>query len=161
MNKIFFITFVVTTILFSSGAYAQDKKQENRNERHFDREAFQAKRNAFITAEVGLTPDEAALFIPLCDEFQQKRFEIGHDCRKLSREMRKKQNPTDAEYLKAIDECLDVNTREAELEKEYYEQFKKILSPEKLYKYRNAEYKFARQFMRGDSGASRSNNGKK
>ena len=34
-------------------------------------------------------------------------------------------------------------------EKEYYEKFKKILSPEKLYKYRRAEYKFARSFMKG------------
>lgn len=39
--------------------------------------------------------------------------------------------------------------KEAALEKEYYEKFKKILSPEKLYKYRRAEYKFARSFMKG------------
>ena len=38
---------------------------------------------------------------------------------------------------------------EAALEKEYSETFKKILSPEKLYKYRRAEYKFARSFMKG------------
>ena len=36
----------------------------------------------------------------------------------------------------------------AQLEKEYFERFKKILSPEKVYKYRNAEYKFVRNFMK-------------
>jgi len=148
MNKIFFITFVAVSMLISIGA----KAQENRRERNFDREAFEAKRNAFITAEVGLTPEEAAEFIPLCDELRRKRFEIGRECRSLFREIEKKENPTADEYTKAIDTCLDVGIKEAELDKEYYEKFKKILSPEKLYKYRDAEFKFARQFMRGNSG---------
>ena len=59
-----------------------------------------------------------------------------------------RRNPTDADYNKVIDECLDVEIKEAQLEKEYFERFKKILSPEKVYKYRNAEYKFVRNFMK-------------
>ena len=81
-------------------------------------------------------------FIPLCNELRQKKFEVGRECRKLSKEIRHKENPTDADYNKVIDECLDVEIKEAQLEKEYFERFKKILSPEKVYKYRNAEYKF-------------------
>ena len=145
MNKIFFITFVAISVLFSSEVLAQGDKEH----RHFDREAFQAKKNAFITAEVGLTPEEAAVFIPLCNELQQKMFEIGRDCRKLSKEIRHKKSPAEADYSKVNDECLGVKLKEATLEKEYYEKFKKILSPEKLYKYRRAEYKFARSFMKG------------
>lgn len=148
MNRIFFITFVAVTLLFSAGAQAQ----ENKRERGFDREAFEAKRNAFITAEIGLTPEEAAEFIPLCDELRRKRFEVGRTCRSLSREINKKENPTAEEYTKLIDICLEVSIKEAELEKEYYEKFKKILAPAKLYKYRDAEFKFARQFMRKESG---------
>ena len=144
MNKIFFITFVAISVLLSFNATAQEKKEL----RHFDREAFEARRNAFITAEVGLTPEEAAQFIPLCNELRQKKFEVGRECRKLSKEIRHKENPTDADYNKVIDECLDVEIKEAQLEKEYFERFKKILSPEKVYKYRNAEYKFVRNFMK-------------
>ncbi len=66
--------------------------------------------------------------------------------------MRSKNSPTEADYLQAIDECIGVGMKEAELEKEYYERFKKILSAEKLYKYRNAEYKFAREFMKSSKG---------
>jgi Spy/CpxP family protein refolding chaperone len=135
MNKIFFITFVAISVLLSFNATAQEKKEQ----RHFDREAFEARRNAFITAEVGLTPEEAAQFIPLCNELRQKKFEVGRECRKLSKEIRHKENPTDADYNKVIDECLDVEIKEAQLEKEYFERFKKILSPEKVYKYRNAK----------------------
>ena len=81
MNKIFFITFVAISVLLSFNATAQEKKEQ----RHFDREAFEARRNAFITAEVGLTPEEAAQFIPLCNELRQKKFEVGRECRKLAR----------------------------------------------------------------------------
>ncbi|MDH6534974.1 hypothetical protein D0T51_07905 [Parabacteroides sp. 52] len=161
MNKIFFITFATISLLFSTGASAQQGQQENRKNRQFDREAFEAKRNAFITAEVGLTPEEASLFIPLCDELRRKKFEIGHVCRKLSREIQKQKEPTKEEYQQAIDECLQAGIKEAQLEKEYYEQFKKILSPEKLYKYREAEFKFIHQFMKDHPGSRKDLNNKK
>lgn len=156
MNKIFFITFVAISVLLSLDAYAQGGKEH----KHFDREAFQAKRNAFITAEVGLTPEEAASFIPLYNELRQKMFDVGRGCRKFSKEMRSKENPTEADYTRAVNECLEVNIKEAQLEKEYYEMFRKILSPEKLYRYRNAEFKFARSYLKG-SGERKDENRKK
>ena len=84
MNKIFFITFVACSVVFSFSAHAQSGKQH----RNFDREAFFAKKNAFITAEMGLTPEEAASFIPLCNELQEKMFEAGRECRKLSKDLK-------------------------------------------------------------------------
>ena len=131
-------------MVLSFDAYAQGGKTE----KHFNREAFLAKRNAYITAEVGLTPEEAEQFIPLCNELRQKLFEVGRECRKFSKKVRRSEKVSDADYTKAIDDCLDVRIKEAQIEKEYYEKFKKILSPEKLYKYRDAEFKFARNFMR-------------
>jgi len=127
MNKIFFITFVACSVVFSFSAHAQSGKQH----RNFDREAFLAKKNAFITAEMGLTPEEAASFIPLCNELQEKMFEAGRECRKLSKDLKHNESATDADYLKVIDECVSVNMKQAQLEKEYYEKFKKILSPKK------------------------------
>lgn len=146
MSKRIFLTFVAISVLFSSGVLAQGNKQQHR---HFDKEAFQAKRNAFITAEVGLTPEEAEVFIPLCNELQKKMFDVGRECRKLTKELKHKESLTESDYSKVNDECIGVKLKEAALEKEYYEKFKKILSPEKLYKYRRAEYKFARNFMKG------------
>lgn len=147
MNKIFLITFVAIS-LFSSICTSAQEQQQNREEGKFDREAFEAKRNAFITAEMNLTPEEAAAFIPLCDELRKKKFEAGQACRKLSREIKRKETPTDQEYLAAIDECTCAHEKEGQLEKEYYERFKQILPAEKLYRYREAEYKFARHFMK-------------
>jgi hypothetical protein len=142
MSKIFIITFVTLMTLSSLGVYAQDKSEA------FDKESFLIKRKAFITSELSLTPYEVEQFIPLVEELQQQKFEAGHRCRKLTRELRQKENPSDTEYLKAIDVCLGVGLKEAELEKEYYEKFKKILSPAKLYKYKEVEFKFAREFFK-------------
>lgn len=153
MNRILFITFVACSIVFSFSAHAQSGKQR----RDFDKEAFLAKKNAFITAEMGLTPEEAASFIPLCNELQEKMFEAGRECRKLSRDLMHNKSATDADYLKVIDESVNVNMRQAQLEKEYYEKFKKVLSPKKLYRYKHAEGKFAREFMRVGAGKKEEN----
>ncbi|MDD4516690.1 hypothetical protein [Massilibacteroides sp.] len=147
MNKIFIITFVTFSFLFSGTLLAQNKHQGHR----FDRKAFIEKRNSFLINEVGLTSEEAAKFIPLYDEFQRKKFEAGQRCRELSREMRKKENATSENYLHVVDECVEVRLKEAQLDKEYYKKFKNILSPEKLYKLTGAEYKFAREFMKGSN----------
>jgi hypothetical protein len=146
MNKIFIITFGALLVLSSMGVCAQDRPEP------FDKESFLIKRKVFITSELALTPREAEQFIPLLEEMQQRKFEVGQRCRKLSKEMRQKENPTDTDYLKVIDECLGVGMKEAELETEYYEKFKKILSPEKLYKYKEVEYRFAREFVRNPRG---------
>lgn len=146
MNRILMITFAAVMILIPSYSLGQDRE----GIRHFDREAFEAKRNAFITAELSLTPEEASSFIPLCNELRKQKFELGRECRKLSKEIDHKQNPSEDDYKKALEACLDVRKREAELEREYYDKFKKILSPEKLYKYKKAEHRFVRQYMRAE-----------
>ena len=157
MNRIFFITFVAISVLFSFETYAQN---ENRKDgKHFDKEAFKARRNAFLIAEIGLTPEEASSFIPIYDEYQQKMFEAGQECRRLSRDVRHKEKPVSEDYTKAINACVHVRAKEAELEKEYHEKFSKILTPEKVFKYRIAEHKFAKSFMR-ESGKKDTNKAK-
>jgi hypothetical protein len=85
MNKIFIITFALVLVLSPLGLNAQDK---GKSDKTFDKEFFVIKRSAFITAELSLTPEEAAVFMPLCEELQQKKYEAGLKCRKLSREIK-------------------------------------------------------------------------
>jgi hypothetical protein len=130
-------------MMLASLGNAQDKRGGR-----FDKEVFLVKRSAFVIAELSLTPQEAELFIPLLEELEQKKYEAGQKCRKFSKEVKQKKNPNSVDYLSTIDECLGVGIKEAELEKEYYEKFKKVLSPEKLYKYKDVEYRFAREFVK-------------
>lgn len=131
--------------LLNHFAVAQEGKDRAQK---FDRQSFQARRNAYITAEAGLTPDEAANFVPLDNELKQKQFDAGRECRKLNRESRTKEQLSDEAYLKLIDCNIETRIKEAQLEKDYYEKFKRILPPPKLYKYQQADFKFMREFMR-------------
>lgn len=73
MNKIFFITFVAISVLLSFKATAQEKKEQ----RHFDREAFEARRNAFITAEVALHLRKLhQIYSFMQDDFDRKKFDV-------------------------------------------------------------------------------------
>jgi hypothetical protein len=127
--------------------FAAAQEEQDRTQK-FDKQSFQARRNAYITAEVGLTADEAAAFIPLDNELKQKQFDAGRKCRKLNRESRALKKLSDETCLKLIDCNIETRVREAQLEKEYYEKFKQLLSPLKLYKYQQADFKFMREFMR-------------
>lgn len=143
MNRIIFTTFALFLILSSLSISAQQEKYH----KLFNRKEFVEKRNAYIIATVGLTPEEAAKFIPLCNELEEKKFELGKQCRKLFDEIRNKENPTEAEYETAINCRLETEIKEAQLKKEYFEKFKKILSAEKLFKYQSAERTFTLKFM--------------
>ena len=136
---LFILIMVAVTGIFLT-VMAQDDKGK------FDREVFMAKRNAYITASAGLTADEAAAFIPIENEMQRKKFEIGRDCRKLARRSRSKEGLTEEEQQKLVDCTTETRLKEAKLEKEYHEKFKRIISVEKLYKYQEAEARFMREF---------------
>lgn len=112
---------------------------------HFDVDEFKKKKAEYIIKEVGLTEAEAKAFIPLSNELLDKRFELNHNVRSVNRQIRGKDRKTDADYTRMIESSFDLRAKELELEKEYYLKFKKVLSPEKLYKYQRAESKFMKE----------------
>jgi hypothetical protein len=114
---------------------------------HFNREEFDARCNAYIIAELGLTPEEAAAFIPLCNEYRQKKFEAGRNCRRLLRDLRKEDKPAESRYIQAMDCCIEADIQAAHLTEDYHKRFKQVLPAAKLFKYRDAEQRFTRQFM--------------
>ena len=138
---------LLLTLMFTLMAPTPSAAQKGDPQKHIDREAFFARRNAYITAEAGLTADEAAAFIPLENELQRRKYEIGRACRRLARLARTQQSLTDRERRELSDCLTGTRMEEARLEKEYFERFKKILSVEKLSKYREAEAEFLRKFL--------------
>ena len=146
MNNMKTLLPLLLALLFALATPAASNAQKDAKKR-IDREAFFARRNAYITAEAGLTADEAAAFIPLENELQRRKFEVGRECRKLARKNRTQQGLTDHER-RELSNCLtETRLKEAQLEKEYIERFKKILSVEKLSKYQQAEAEFLRKFL--------------
>ena len=143
MKKIFLL-ILIGAALFNIVAASAQGQQTNRQILGND---FWERRNDFIKKEVGLTADEASKFIPLETEFRNKIVEVGRECRSLARESQNRRKMSDGEYSKLVDCQIETRIKEAQLEKEYYEKFKKILSPEKLYKYQQADISFSRELV--------------
>ncbi|MDR1809921.1 MAG: hypothetical protein LBR34_05910 [Prevotella sp.] len=142
-TKIISLLFVlVTGITFVHG---QTQAQENRPP--FNLEEFKQKRSEFLKKEIGLTPEEAKAFIPLCDELMRKKFELNKSIIEKNRSLINRTSVPDAEYEGLVAETFEVRKKEIKLEKEYYEKFKAVLSPEKIYKYQQAEMKLARNMI--------------
>ncbi|WP_080903377.1 hypothetical protein [Parabacteroides sp. Marseille-P3160] len=154
MKRIYWILSITSLLLLFPSLVSQYTVSA---QRPFDLETFVAKRNDFMIREIGLTKTEADAFIPLYNELKQKMFEVGRDCRKVGKDLHKKKNPTDADYMQVAECNMEVKQKEVSLEQAYFTRFKSILSPEKLYKYQQAEHKFAREFM----GGAQRNNAKK
>jgi hypothetical protein len=106
-----------------------------------------ARRNTYITEKTGLTAQEAAVFIPIENEWLRKKHEIEYECRLYEREIRNKQNKTDEDYNKILKCREDEIEKQYQLDKEYYAKIKKVLSAEKILKYQNAERAFRAEFF--------------
>jgi hypothetical protein len=129
-------------------AQKHDHDSHRNEHKPFDREAFIAARNAYITEKVGLTAKEASVFIPLDNELLQKKFEVGRECHRIERELKEKEGKTEEEYNKLLKCREDVKEKRDRLDKEYLEKFKKILTAEQIVKYQSADRAFFDEFVR-------------
>jgi Spy/CpxP family protein refolding chaperone len=138
------IKSLLLVLFFSVGLVsvtAQDKTKSDENRR--DRiEKYKERKAEFLKKELQLTDAEAAAFIPLVNELMDKKYEANRNARMNIRTMREKKDKTDSDYKAAIDGMLNSQIKEAELQKEYYQKFMKVLPMEKVYKYHEAEMKF-------------------
>lgn len=148
---------ILLLVVLSLFSYFPLSAQENSSHGNFDIEAFKKKRAEFIIEKADLTEAEAKAFIPLTNELMDKRFELNRAIRKESRELRKKDKKTSADYERLLDASSAAKIKEAQLEQEYLQKFKKVLSAEKIYKYKQAEAEYMKEMInnRSDKGRSR------
>lgn len=116
--------------------------------RKFDLEAIKKEKAEFLKKEMNLTEAEAKVFLPLESEFMSKKFELNRDARKETRELRRKEKKTDADYKRITQLNLESDQRATQLQTEYYNKFGKILSAEKVEKYRIADKAFNENLLK-------------
>lgn len=141
MNNKYILHLIVLVFLLSAPfSQAQESK-------HFDINEFKKTKADFMISEIQLTTVEADAFIPLVNELMDKKFELSRSLRKKAKELQNKKIKTDADYDQQIQASFDYRAKELELDKEYYQKFRKILPAEKVYKYQTAERKFMKQML--------------
>lgn len=144
-KNIILLSFLAISISFVS---AQNNTDRPRKGRSFDVEAIKKEKMSFLTKEIGLTEEEADKFLPLEAEYMDKKFQINREARRATRELRQKENKTDSDFKKITEINLEANKKEAELEIEYFKKFGKVLSAEKVEKYRAADLKFKEKMLK-------------
>lgn len=139
------IVFLLAVVILTGNIFAQEDKSEGK--RNFNIEEFKTKQAEYFVKELQLTSDEAGKFTPVMQEYMKKRYEMNKALREAERALKKQESKTSTDYQKAINLIVDTKIKEANLQKDYYNQLSKILAPEKIYKYDFAEKDFVKQVL--------------
>lgn len=119
------------------------------NNDHFDFDKFKAKKIAYITDAINLTPVEAEKFWPVYNEFEKKKFLIIQERRDLENRLREKiEDLSDEKYIELSQKLVSFSKIEGELSIEYNEKFLKILPPKKVVQLYVAEKGFKSSLLR-------------
>lgn len=138
-NKSFLFSLVI--VLASLSGFAQGRKQQERME------ALNARKIAFITRHMSLSPEEATVFWPLYNEYSEKRDKLLYQQFGMGNE-KEISEMTPAE-IKEYAECEVSRLEEsASLKRQFHEDLKEILSIEKIALLYEAERDFNRMIFR-------------
>ena len=140
-----FIIAILTMVLTGAAAYAQP--QPNRNDW---KEKMQSGKIAFLTMEIGLTPEEAQNFWPIYNSVNKELDEATYNTVASYMELEKALNDkkSDKEVSKYLNKYLEAMGSQNRIRTESVEKYKKILPDSKVAKIFVAEEKFRRQHIR-------------
>ena len=114
------------------------------------KERMQSEKIAFLTMEIGLTPDEAQKFWPIYNQVSEELDKAMHETFASYMELEKalNENKADKEISKCLDKYLDALEKQNEICDDSVEKYRKILTDKKVAKIFVAEEKFRRQHIR-------------
>lgn len=114
------------------------------------KQRMQSEKIAFLTMEIGLTPEEAQNFWPIYNQISESldkaMFETFNSYMELEKALN--DNKSDKEISKCLEKYLTALGKQDEIRENSVSQYKKILSDKKVAKIFVAEEKFRRQHIR-------------
>lgn len=153
VNKFSTFSFstILAIILFIQTGWAQGGLGQ-RQERQ---EQMEARRIAFITRELSLTPAEATDFWPVYNEYNNKRNEMMRKHQAQRQQVNNLDRLSEQQLLVIADAEITNMEEMAALRREYHEKFKKILPVKKVIELYEAERNFNRNLLRESRGVQR------
>ena len=147
MKRLISILILALSFTPAVNALAQDAKADRDKARKERWEKFRQDKHDFYIKTMELTPEQAQQFIPLFDEMEKKMFEANREVRREARIVEKGENTTDEQYKAAADRAAALPEKEVKIEKEYYEQFCKILTPRQQFLYHRCAPEFQKKMV--------------
>ena len=145
-NKLTTIIIAILTMVLT-GIAADAQPNPNRNDW---KERMQSGKIAFLTMEIGLTPEEAQNFWPIYNSVNEELDKATYNTVVAYMELEKALNDkkSDKEVSKCLEKYLDAMESQNKIRTESVEKYKKILPERKVAKVFVAEEKFRRQHIR-------------
>jgi hypothetical protein len=123
--------------------------QEGEGDRRPDFEKFNAMRIAFITDHIGLTSAEAQDFWPVFNEYQGKKDEIRKQLFDIEKQFTDQGEDIDEEAsARLLEQQIQLKKKDLDLDLEYHEKFKEVLSAKKIMKLYLSERHFKSFLLR-------------
>lgn len=128
MKKPLLILFTIFFCLSVEITLAQNTK----------REKIESLKIAFITKKLDLSPEESQQFWPVYNQYQKEISDLI-----LQRRAARKDTDVDS-----IDEDLDIEGKIVDVRKKYRKEFGRVLSPEKINQFYQAEREFREELIK-------------
>ena len=139
------MTFIAAMMLALTGtASASTSWTENWKEK------MMSEKIAFLTIELGITPEEAQAFWPVYNEINKERDEAMHNVFKTYKALENavEAGKSEKEVSSLLDKYLDALDAQREVESKAAGRYRKVLSENKVAKLYIGEEKFRRQHIR-------------
>ncbi len=144
MKRTFILSFVLAFILGTTAMSASDTDQNDWKQK------MMCEKIAFLTMEMGITPEEAQEFWPVYNQVNKERDAAMHKVFKSFKALEDavSAGKSEKELDKLLENYLDAIKEQGEVEKDAYDDYAKVLPVEKLAKLYVGEEKFRRQHIR-------------
>lgn len=138
-----FVLLILASNLFSQGRHRQWQESYRQ---------LESQRIAFITTELSLSPEEAQVFWPVYNEYNQKRNELMIKHRLNRADELNLQQLSEPELTELADSDVRNLEEMAALRREYHQKFKQILPTIKVIQLYIAERDFNRNLYNESRG---------
>ena len=145
MNKTLSIIAAVLALIFTSNTASANRSCEEDW-----KEKMMSEKIAFLTLEVGLTPEEAQTFWPVYNTVEKEKYEALANVFRAYKELSKatEEGKTGKALSDLLDKYLAAQKELNNVENGIAEQYKSVLPVEKVVKLYLAEEKFRRNSIR-------------
>ena len=143
---------ITAAVMLLAGMNAFAAMQHNHHEDW--KQKMQSEKIAFLTSEIGLTPEEAQNFWPVYNEVNKEKDEAMKEVFKAYSELESaiKEGKTEKEINNLLDKYLDSKKAQKEVDAKAAEKYRKVLKGDKVAKVFIAEENFRRHHIRNLHG---------
>lgn len=142
--KKYILLLLVCIFALPLTALADGNKGGNKDPKQMWKELQEFKLK-FLAQEMDLDDNLKEPFFNLYNQMSEEKWKVFRKIREQEKALKKKENPTDEDYVALNKAMTSAKEQDAAIDKKYDEKFAKILSAKQIVKMKNAEEKFRRQ----------------